>query len=76
MVYRQGILVCCLPSRLQIAEYIGPAKGINSLLGIADVEHWLLARSVYRPENLVLHWVGVLEFINQRSGVAVSNDGC
>ena len=63
---------------LQIGEYIGPPKGINGLLGIADKKKpvalfTVAAMEKNAAENAPLHIVGVLKFIHKGYPVSIAD---
>ena len=69
MVLIESVFTGRIRSSAQISKDIRAPKRIDRLLGIAHHKNWLFSTSIYRAEDVVLHGISVLEFVQQDSGI-------
>ncbi|MNE34206.1 hypothetical protein D3C80_1279190 [compost metagenome] len=63
----EGVVRFDLATRLHVGENIRAAKRINRLFGVTNQEQrGIRLLTPDTPENTILLWVGILEFINHR----------
>ena len=62
----------CSVACLQIGEDVGSTETVDRLLGVANIEEWVITTGIDATEDAVLYRVGILKLVDQCRLVALA----